>query len=244
MAPTRSHWELSSLLAKLAEAEEQFLWPTGATALRLFLSYNSPDRDRAHSLKTAIEHAVPGTDVFVDQTHLRYGHLWQPALYEAIGKSQAFLILVSNQVGDWQKFEYYDANDRKAKDDDFLLLPIIIADKAKGPAANLPGLSQLHWIETTEPTAPEPLGKIVAALTSGAIPKPPEPWRIINPYRGLLALEEQDADFFFGRDLETCAILDTIIAKPSRLIALIGNSGVGKSSLVQAGVVGSLKRQR
>ena len=137
-----------------------------------------------------------------------------------------------------------DANDRKAKDDDFILLPIIIADKAKGPAANLPGLSQLHWIETTEPTAPEPLGKIVAALTSGAIPKPPEPWRIINPYRGLLALEEQDADFFFGRDLETCAILDTIIAKPSRLIALIGNSGVGKSSLVQAGVVGSLKRQR
>ena len=74
-------------------------------------------------------------------------------------------------------------------------------------------------------------------------PEPPEPWRIINPYRGLLALEEQDADFFFGRDLETCAILDTIIAKPSRLIALIGNSGVGKSSLVQAGVVGSLKRQ-
>src|ERR1700730_6145577 len=27
------------------------------------------------------------------------------------------------------------------------------------------------------------------------IPKPPEPWRTINPYRGLLALQEQDADF-------------------------------------------------
>ena len=32
--------------------------------------------------------------------------------------------------------------------------------------------------------------------------------------------------------------------KKGRLCALIGNSGVGKSSLVQAGVIGSLKRQR
>jgi hypothetical protein len=78
-------------------------------------------------------------------------------VYETIGKSQAFLILVSNQIGDWQKFEYYDAHDRKAKDDHFLLLPIIIADKAKGPAVSLPGLSQPHWIETTELTAPEPV---------------------------------------------------------------------------------------
>lgn len=125
------------------------------------------------------------------------------------------------------------------KDDCFPLLPKIVADKAKGPAANLPGLAQPHWIETTEPTAPEPLGRIVAALTSKDVPKPPEPWRVINPYRGPLALEEQDADFFFGRDLETANILDAIISKPGRLIALIGNSGVGKSSLVQAGVVGS-----
>jgi hypothetical protein len=71
-----------------------------------------------------------------------------------------------------------------------------------------------------------------------------EPWRAINPYRGLVALEEQDADFFFGRDHETGDIIEKIIAKPGRLIALVGNSGVGKSSLVQAGVIGSLMRQR
>ena len=76
------------------------------------------------------------------------------------------------------------------------------------------------------------------------MPTPPEPWRIINPYRGLLALEEQDADFFFGRDLETAGVLEAVTNKSGRLIALIGNSGVGKSSLVQAGIIGSLKRQR
>ena len=187
---------------------------------------------------------MPGADVFVDQTHLRYGHLWQPALFDAITKAQAFVVLVSNRLGDWQEVEYYEARDRKAKDDGFVLLPVIIADRAKGPAANLPGLAQLHWIESTEPAAPEPLAKIVAALQSREIPKPPEPWRAINPYRGLLALEEQDADFFFGRDRETRHILDRLIAASGRFIALVGNSGVGKSSLMQAGVIGALKRQR
>jgi formylglycine-generating enzyme required for sulfatase activity len=216
----------------------------GKPELRVFLSFHTPDRAVALGLKSAIEAALPGTDVFVDQTHLRYGHLWQPALSDAIAKAQAFLILVSHRVGDWQRLEYYEARDRKAGDRVFILLPVIIADRSKGPAANLPGLSQLHWIESTEPTAPDPLAKIVAALKSRDAPKPPEPWRAINPYRGLVALEEQDADFFFGRDRETSDILDKIMAAPGRLVALVGNSGVGKSSLMQAGVIGSLKRQR
>lgn len=212
--------------------------------MRVFLSYHTPDRAIALALKSAVEAALPGTDVFVDQTHLRHGHLWQPALSEAIARADGFLILVSQQVGDWQKLEYYEARDRKAKTDSFVLLPILIADRAKGPAVNLPGLTQLHWIESTEPTAPEPLASIVAALQSHEAPKPAQVWRAINPYRGLVALEEQDADFFFGRERETAAILDKITALPGRLIALVGNSGVGKSSLVQAGVIGSLKRQR
>jgi TIR domain len=132
--------------------------------LRVFLSYHTPDRTIALSLKRAIEDTLRGVDVFVDQTHLRHGHLWQPSLFDAIAKAEAFLILVSNRAGDWQKFEYYEALDRKVKNAAFVLLPVIIADRAKGPAANLPGLAQLHWIESTEPTAPNPLAKIVAAL--------------------------------------------------------------------------------
>jgi hypothetical protein len=78
-------------------------------------------------------------------------------------------------------------------------------------------LAQLHWIESTEPIEPGPLAKIVAVLQAREMAKPPEPWRAINPYRGLVALDEQDADFFFGRESGTRKIIDKIIAAPGRL---------------------------
>jgi hypothetical protein len=66
--------------------------------VRVFLSFHSPDRDWALALKAAIEQAQPGSEAFVDQTGLRYGHLWQPALFDAIAKSTAFIILVSKST--------------------------------------------------------------------------------------------------------------------------------------------------
>ena len=94
--------------------------------MRVFLSYHTPDRAVALGLKSAIEAALPGADVFVDQTHLRHGHLWQPSLFDAIAKAQAFLILVSTQVGDWQQLEYYEALDRKVNDTFVLSLSLTV----------------------------------------------------------------------------------------------------------------------
>ena len=63
-----------------------------------------------------------------------------------------------------------------------------------------------------------------------------------NPYRGLLPYEAPDCDLFFGplgadkrRDL-----LQRITNNPSPLVASIGRSGVGKSSLLRAGLIGGL----
>ncbi len=56
-----------------------------------------------------------------------------------------------------------------------------------------------------------------------------------NPYRGLLAFEAQHRDLFFGRAADISAIVDRL--RSESLIILAGNSGVGKSSLVRAGVL-------
>jgi hypothetical protein len=55
-------------------------------------------------------------------------------------------------------------------------------------------------------------------------------------------MEEKDSDYFFGRTRQTIEALDALAAN-LRLAVLIGNSGVGKSSLAQAGVLAALKRE-
>ena len=61
-----------------------------------------------------------------------------------------------------------------------------------------------------------------------------------NPYRGLLPYEAPDCDLFFGREAESADLLQRITNNPSPLVALIGRSGVGKSSLLRAGLIGGL----
>ena len=59
-----------------------------------------------------------------------------------------------------------------------------------------------------------------------------------SPYRGLLAFEPDDRRFFFGRE----DVVEEILARlaPGRLLAVIGASGSGKSSVLRAGVVGAV----
>lgn len=60
-----------------------------------------------------------------------------------------------------------------------------------------------------------------------------------NPFPGLAPFGEQDAQRFFGRDREIDEVLDRLRSK--RLLAVIGVSGCGKSSLVRAGLIPALR---
>jgi WD40 repeat protein len=54
------------------------------------------------------------------------------------------------------------------------------------------------------------------------------------PYKGLMPYDEDDAAFFFGREAERDVIVANLMA--ARLTLLYGPSGVGKSSILRAGV--------
>jgi WD40 repeat protein len=62
-----------------------------------------------------------------------------------------------------------------------------------------------------------------------------------SPYKGLAAFEDSELDalLFFGREREIGAVAANVLA--SRLIVLYGPSGVGKSSLLGAGVARRLR---
>ena len=61
-----------------------------------------------------------------------------------------------------------------------------------------------------------------------------------SPYAGLSSFQETDAGKFFGRNREVAAMVTRIRDRP--LMAVVGSSGVGKSSFVRAGLVPALKR--
>jgi WD40 repeat protein len=61
-----------------------------------------------------------------------------------------------------------------------------------------------------------------------------------NPYAGLAAFQERDSARFFGREMSVEQIITRLAERP--LLALVGSSGAGKSSLVRAGVIPALKR--
>lgn len=60
-----------------------------------------------------------------------------------------------------------------------------------------------------------------------------------NPYRGLYAFGEEDARFFFGRELFTTRLLKTL--QERAIVAVIGPSGSGKSSVIFAGLIPILR---
>lgn len=62
-----------------------------------------------------------------------------------------------------------------------------------------------------------------------------------DPYPGLRAFKPQESDRFFGRDVETGDLIERLLARNDRFIAVIGPSGSGKSSLVYAGLISALK---
>ncbi|MEU5956669.1 AAA family ATPase [Streptomyces sp. NPDC047525] len=65
----------------------------------------------------------------------------------------------------------------------------------------------------------------------------------VCPYRGLASYRQQDARWFFGRERSTDALVAQLRAaeKTGGLVMLVGASGAGKSSLLNAGLVPTLQ---
>ncbi|RYP87714.1 hypothetical protein EKO23_04790 [Nocardioides guangzhouensis] len=91
------------------------------------------------------------------------------------------------------------------------------------------------------PSMAELVPLLVAAITGG---RPVRETAQLNPYKGLRAFEEADAEDFFGRD----DLVDEIVTRlrrdgpRGRLVLVVGGSGTGKSSVVRAGLLPRVRR--
>ncbi len=65
--------------------------------------------------------------------------------------------------------------------------------------------------------------------------------RRAEPFPGLLSFGEEDAEVFFGRDAEIASFVERMRRRV--VLSLVGPSGAGKTSFVQAGVIPRLREQ-
>ena len=80
---------------------------------------------------------------------------------------------------------------------------------------------------------------MTAVAQSVDLPAQPSPHARTSPYQGLVPYSEEDADYFFGRNTWRDIVTDHLLAY--RVSVLYGASGVGKSSVLRAGVVHQLR---
>ncbi|MER5304987.1 WD40 repeat domain-containing protein [Streptomyces lasiicapitis] len=137
------------------------------------------------------------------------------------------------------------------------VLHVLIPEaRRKRPAPVSPGLYDLaQWQRLWERSVADPAGDraAAAAAATGAASGSAEDHERLSadgpavpsvcPYRGLASYRQQDAQWFFGRERSTDALVAQLRAaeKTGGLVVLVGASGAGKSSLLNAGLMPALR---
>ena len=211
----------------------------------LFLSYNRLDRTRVDPLAEALRDR--GLKVFKDDWYLRPGEPWPAALERNLAASRAVAVAVGrNGLGPWQQREAIAALDLQSRacraGNSLPVIPVLL-DQGNERQAGLAFLLQNTWVESWDPRVADLItgavhGKAPAELYDKAHP---DPRTRICPYRGLGVFREEDAGFYFGREPDLERLSAALDRHP--LIAVVGASGSGKSSLVRAGLIPHLRRQ-
>lgn len=217
----------------------------------IFLSYSRTDRDACLALRTALQQA--GLDVFHDEEAIRNGDRWLTRLEEALQQCNAFVVLIGRDgVQRWVGAEVQTALVRHlSPHEDNERLPIFPILLAEAKPESLPSFLALFQFERWMPAEPLPEGLLDAI--KARVTRIDARHTIEGcPYLGLSAFGRQDVRLFFGRRKETLEALtylgDQQQTNPERLqqegsptftrwLQIEGNSGSGKSSLVNAGML-------
>ena len=214
---------------------------SGGERFDVFISYHWQDRERVEVLAQGLRQE--GLKVFLDRWYLTPGQPWPQRLEEILGQCGAVAVFIGpGEMGPWQQREANQALARQTREPGFPVIPVLLP----GAEPPLGFLGQNTWVEYRGGEDPGLLALLTAAIR-GAPPGPELQARLsetlvaLCPYRGLLYFREEDAPFFFGRE-EGIKQLRAGVARHS-LIAVVGASGCGKSSLVRAGLLPVLRQE-
>jgi hypothetical protein len=222
--------------------------PAGNEIYDVFVSYSRADGRHAEEIASFLR--TKDLKPFFDRRNLDAGLPWVRALEKAIGAAKSAIVLIGpGGFGNTQQYERELAIIRQTREPDFRVIPVILPKT--GSDLPFDFLQNLTWIDFGNvekvSDAPDQLQRLVRGIQDGLAPDQ-EARQAICPWRGLDAFREEDSAFFFGRGSvsEPESPIGQLVRKVHEhpFVMVVGRSGSGKSSLVFAGLVPALRRER
>jgi formylglycine-generating enzyme required for sulfatase activity len=216
----------------------------------IFLSYSRTNLEAAIALRSELEKA--GFTVFRDEDSIHAGDNWMERLQTALQGCSAFVLLYGREgVRRWVGAEVQYALSRNlSPHNDALRLPIFPILLPEGDLHSLPPFLSLFQIQRWQAGEALPASLIQAIRDKTELLDDSNTF-VGCPFLGLSAFQPEHANLFFGRREETLDALkllgtlrDDVLPDHIRVdgqycrwLQIEGNSGSGKSSLVNAGML-------
>lgn len=209
----------------------------------IFISHSSRDAEQATRLLEWL-HANGFTETFLDfdkHAGLAPGSDWERSLYRELTSAEAVLLILTKN---WFDSKWCFAEFTQARALGKAIFPLIEAPS--GETFVSPDIQNLDLIKDREGG----LARLASELTGIVLnARGGFQWdQTRPPYPGLLAFDEADAAIYFGRDDDIRRLIERLNARRAqggaKMVAVLGASGAGKSSLIRAGVLPRLKRDK
>lgn len=219
----------------------------------IFISYSRANNALVDRLRADLQAA--GINLWIDRIGLKVGTPnWEDALRDAIERADGVLLVASptSRRSPYVRDEVAIAQVKRKK-----IYPVW-AEGDEWTDSITMGLGATQYVDLRGDKYADELKKLIETLggtmpAGGAsitpthanqsdriLPVPPPDFVPRNPYRGLSAFRATDRADFFGREMFVTELIKQIQLDP-RLLAVIGASGSGKSSVVMAGLLPRLR---
>lgn len=118
------------------------------TIFDVFLSHHSMDKPIVESLAARLQDEA-NLAPFLDKWHLVPGNPWQEEIEQALDTSRTCAVFIGpNGIGVWENEEMRGALDKRARQQSFRVIPVLLPGALLPKRGDLPRfLSRLTWVD-------------------------------------------------------------------------------------------------